>query len=97
MLSRSAIRQAASRSWQQQQRRGLAAPASGSFQYQTGESAGVKFASRDIPGPIGTLALVSQAGTRFEYLPGLAEGLNKYAFKVRSEGPCGGTAEGTAE
>lgn len=81
MLSRSAFRQAARRSWQQ--RRGLAAPASGSFQYQIGEAAGVKIASRDIPGPVGSLAIVSQAGTRYQTYPGLAEGLNQYAFKVR--------------
>lgn len=85
MLSRSALRQTAVRSWQQQQRRGMAAPASGSFAYQQGESAGVKFASRDIPGPIGSLALVTKAGTRFQTLPGLAEGLHRYAFKVREE------------
>ncbi|KAK3070043.1 ubiquinol-cytochrome c reductase core subunit 1 [Teratosphaeriaceae sp. CCFEE 6253] len=59
----------------------MAAPASGSFQYQTGEVAGVKFASRDLPGTIGTVAIVAQAGTRYETTPGLAEGLNKYAFK----------------
>ena len=81
MLSRSAIGRAARQSWQQQ-RRGLAAPASGSFQYQTSEAQGVKFASRDIPGPVGTLAIVSQAGTRFETAPGLAEALTRYAFKV---------------
>ncbi|KAK5118574.1 hypothetical protein LTR85_008039 [Meristemomyces frigidus] len=80
MLSRSAIGRAARQSWQQQ-RRGLAAPASGSFQYQTGEAQGVKFASRDIPGPVGTLAIVSQAGTRFQTAPGLTEGLERYAFK----------------
>lgn len=83
MLSRSAFRQATRQSWLQQ-RRGMAAPASGSFQYQTGEASGVKFASRDMPGPIGTLAVVAQAGTRYETMPGLAEGLNKYAFKVRT-------------
>ncbi|KAK5737072.1 ubiquinol-cytochrome c reductase core subunit 1 [Elasticomyces elasticus] len=80
MLSRSAFRQATRQSWLQQ-RRGMAAPASGSFQYQVGEASGIKFASRDTPGPIGTLGLVAQAGTRYEAFPGLAEGLNKYAFK----------------
>ncbi|TKA77382.1 hypothetical protein B0A55_03229 [Friedmanniomyces simplex] len=80
MLSRSAFRQATRQSWLQQ-RRGMAAPASGSFQYQTGEAAGIKFASRDTSGPIGTIAIVAQAGTRYETMPGLAEGLNKYAFK----------------
>ncbi|KAI7068955.1 LuxS/MPP-like metallohydrolase [Hortaea werneckii] len=80
MLSRQAVRSAARQSWQQQ-RRGLAAPASGSFQYQTGDAQGVKFASRDLPGPVGSLAIVAKAGTRFEHVPGLAEGLNRYAFK----------------
>jgi len=86
MLSRSAIgrqaQQAARRSWQQQQRRGLAAPASGSFQYETGDAQGIKYASRDIPGPVASLAIVAQAGTRYQFVPGLAEGLNRYAFKV---------------
>lgn len=82
ILSRSAIGRAA-RQISQQQRRGLAAPASGSFQYEIGEAAGIKFASRDRPGPVGSIALVSQAGTRFETAPGLTEGLKWYAFKVR--------------
>jgi ubiquinol-cytochrome c reductase core subunit 2 len=55
----------------------------GSFQYQVGEVSGTKFATREIPGPVATLALVSSAGTRFQPLPGLAEGLERYAFKVR--------------
>jgi len=63
-------------------RRGLAAPASGSFAYQVGDAGGVKFASRDLAGPTSTLALVAKAGTRYEPLPGLAEGLEKYAFRV---------------
>jgi len=67
-------------------RRGLAAPASGTFQYQTGEAAGVKIASRDLAGPTATLALVAKAGTRYQPLPGLAEGLEKYAFRVGTYG-----------
>lgn len=63
-------------------RRGLAAPASGSFQYETGTAAGVKLAARDVPGPTTHLALVSQAGTRFEARPGLTIGLSNFAFKV---------------
>ena len=86
MLSRSAIgrqaQQAARRPWLQQQCRGLAAPASGSFQYETAEAQGIKYASRDIPGAVASLALVSQAGTRYQTVPGLAEGLQRYAFKV---------------
>ena len=65
-------------------RRGLAAPASGSFQYQTGEVEGVKYASRDMAGPTTTLALVAKAGSRYQPMPGLAEGLEKYAFRVRT-------------
>jgi ubiquinol-cytochrome c reductase core subunit 2 len=65
------------------QRRGLAAPASGSFQYQSGEAKGVKFASRDFAGPTTTLALVAKAGTRYQTLPGLTEGLANFAFRVR--------------
>ena len=89
MLSRSALgratQRAARQSWQQS-KRGLAAPASGSFQYATGEANGIKIASRDIPGAVGNVALVSQAGTRFQPLPGLAEGLERFAFKVRNTG-----------
>jgi ubiquinol-cytochrome c reductase core subunit 2 len=65
------------------QRRGLAAPASGSFQYQSGEAKGVKYASRDFAGPTTTLALVAKAGTRYQPLPGLTEGLANFAFRVR--------------
>lgn len=64
-------------------RRGLAAQSSGSFQYESGDTAGVKHASRDLAGPTSTLALVSRAGTRYQTLPGLAEGLEKFAFRVR--------------
>ena len=65
-------------------RRGLAAAASGSFSYETGESVGVKFASRDLPGPTTHLAVVVRAGTRYQPLPGFSEGLEKFAFKVSS-------------
>jgi hypothetical protein len=88
MLSRSTACRGAQRAARQQSlsqphRRGLAAPASGSFQYQTGEAKGVKFASRDFAGPTTTLALVAKAGTRFQPLPGLTEGLANFAFRVR--------------
>ena len=87
MLSRSSVCRGAQRAFRRQcaqpvQRRGLAAPASGSFQYQTGDAKGVKFASRDLSGPTTTLALVSRAGTRYQLLPGLTEGLEKFAFRV---------------
>ena len=62
--------------------RGLAAAASGSFSYQTGDVSGLKYASRDLPGPTSTIALVSRAGTRYQPLPGYSEGLEKFAFKV---------------
>jgi hypothetical protein len=58
------------------------APASGSFAYQTGDVAGTKFASRDLAGPTTSLALVSRAGTRYQFLPGLTEGLQNFAFRV---------------
>lgn len=63
--------------------RGLAAPASGSFQYETGNASGVKYASRDIPGATTTLAVVAKAGSRYEPLPGYSDALEKFAFKVR--------------
>jgi ubiquinol-cytochrome c reductase core subunit 2 len=63
-------------------RRGLAAAASGSFHYETGDAAGVKFASRDLPGPTTTLAVVAKAGTRYQILPGYSDALEKFAFKV---------------
>ncbi|QDS76905.1 hypothetical protein FKW77_004120 [Venturia effusa] len=83
MLSRSSLRsgQKALRCLQCGQTRGLAAPASGSFAYQTGDAAGTKFASRDLTGPTTTLALVSKAGTRYQFLPGLTEGLEKFAYR----------------
>jgi ubiquinol-cytochrome c reductase core subunit 2 len=84
MLSRTALRttqRAASRFWQQQNR-GLAAPASGSFTYQSGDAQGIKFASRDIPGPVASVAIVAKAGTRYQTYPGLTEALEHYAFKV---------------
>ncbi|KAF2156194.1 LuxS/MPP-like metallohydrolase [Myriangium duriaei CBS 260.36] len=81
VLSRQSRRAACKQCTQLTGRRGLAAPASGSFQYETGTAAGVKFAARDVPGPTTHLALVSQAGTRFETRPGLAIGLTNFAFK----------------
>ena len=63
--------------------RGLAAAASGSFTYETGEAAGVKFASRDLPGPTTHLSVVVKAGTRYQPLPGFTDGLENFAFKVR--------------
>ena len=63
-------------------RRGLAAVASGSFQYETGDASGVKVASRDLTGATTTMALVAKAGTRYQNLPGFTDGLEKFAFKV---------------
>jgi ubiquinol-cytochrome c reductase core subunit 2 len=88
MLSRSTASRGAQRAARLQalrptQRRGLASPASGSFQYEAGSAKGVKYASRDFAGPTTTLALVAKAGTRFQPLPGLTEGLANFAFRVR--------------
>lgn len=87
MLSRSVIARQAQRaarsSWLHETRRGLAAPASGSFSYETGDAQGIKVASRDQTGPVTTLALVAKAGTRYQPLPGLTQALQRFAFKVR--------------
>lgn len=61
--------------------RPLATAASGSFSYETGDAAGVKIASRDLPGPTTHLAVVAKAGTRYQPLPGFSDGLEKFAFK----------------
>ena len=74
--------------WQQQKptvinRRGLAAPASGSFQYQIGTTkSGIRFATRELNGPTASLALVAKAGPRHQPFPGGSEGLEKFAFRV---------------
>lgn len=65
-------------------RRGLAAASSGAYNFETGEAFGVKFASRDLPGPTTTLAVVAKAGTRYQSLPGFSDALEKFAFKVGS-------------
>ncbi|KAI9716515.1 MAG: hypothetical protein M1812_005246 [Candelaria pacifica] len=87
MISRSALGRTTQAAYRRQccahriYSRGLASPASGTFQYETGDAAGVKFASRDLAGPTTTLALVAKAGTRYQFMPGLADGLDKFAFK----------------
>ncbi|KAF4556776.1 Peptidase M16 inactive domain-containing protein 2 [Elsinoe fawcettii] len=85
MLSRSVLarqgRRAAIKQTSQSGRRYLASPASGSFQYDTSTAAGIKIASRDVPGPTTQLAIVAKAGTRYEPLPGLTIGLQNFAFK----------------
>ena len=53
--------------------------------WQKVETAGVKAAARDTPGPTTKLALVAKAGTRYEPLPGLTTGLEEFAFKVRRQ------------
>jgi len=89
MLSRSALgrqtQRAVRQQWQQPaaSRRGFAAPASGSFSYETGTATGIKYAARDMPGATSQLAIVAQAGTRYETMPGLTVGLQTFAFKVR--------------
>ena len=88
MLSRWSISRNLIKSLQRQscgrgiQKRGLAAAASGSFQYETGEELGIKYASRNLPGPTTTLTLVAKAGTRYQTYPGYSDALEKFAFKV---------------
>lgn len=55
------------------------------FHYTVGEAAGIKVASRDDGGPTTNLAIVIRGGTRYETVPGVAHGLEKFAFKVCSE------------
>ncbi|KAK3944493.1 Metalloenzyme, LuxS/M16 peptidase-like protein [Diplogelasinospora grovesii] len=61
--------------------RGFAAAASENASYEPTNIAGVKVASRDDNGPTTRLAVVVKAGTRYEPLPGLAVGLEEFAFK----------------
>ena len=85
MISRAALARSGQRTIQcpslRCNNRGLATAASGTFSYQTGDAAGVKTASRDLPGPTTHLAVVAKAGTRYEPLPGFSDGLEKFAFK----------------
>jgi hypothetical protein len=60
----------------------FAAAASGSVNFETSEAAGIKVVSRNLPGRTASLALVAKAGTRYEWVPGLAEALEKFAFRV---------------
>ncbi|KAK2746233.1 ubiquinol-cytochrome c reductase core subunit 1 [Myotisia sp. PD_48] len=63
------------------QRRGMAAAAAQPFEYAAGESAGVKLACRELPGPTSTLTVVAKGGSRYEPFQGYAEVLEKFAFK----------------
>jgi ubiquinol-cytochrome c reductase core subunit 2 len=86
MISRSAIvrnaQQAARRSAQPLQRRAYAAAAASNGSFEASDVSGLKVASRDDHGPTTKLAIVSKAGTRYQPLPGLALGLEGFAFKV---------------
>ncbi|KAF7562711.1 hypothetical protein G7046_g1408 [Stylonectria norvegica] len=81
-LARSA-QQAARRSCNVQ-RRTFAAAASSTGSYETSDVTGLKVAARDSHGPTTKLAIVAKAGTRFQPLPGLAVGLEEFAFKNTS-------------
>jgi len=61
--------------------RGFASAASTSASYEATDITGVKVAARDDGGPTTRLAIVAKAGTRYEPLPGLAVGLEEFAFK----------------
>jgi ubiquinol-cytochrome c reductase core subunit 2 len=62
--------------------RGFATAASEKASYEPTNIAGVKVAARDDGGPTTRLAIVAKAGTRYEPLPGLAVGLEEFAFKA---------------
>ncbi|CAG8984184.1 hypothetical protein HYALB_00004167 [Hymenoscyphus albidus] len=89
MISRSAIGRHAQLALRRQScvqpsaRRGLAAVSTGetSFSYESADVGGIKVASRDVAGPTTKLAVVAKAGTRYEQLPGLTVGLERFAFK----------------
>lgn len=63
--------------------RGFASAAATAASYEPTDISNVKVASRDDGGPTTRLAIVAKAGTRYEPLPGLAVGLEEYAFKAR--------------
>lgn len=79
-----ALRRSACRHANRTSQRSFASAASGSFQYESGETAGVKYASRDLPWPTTTVSVVARAGTRYQPYPGLSDALEKFAFKVRN-------------
>ncbi len=62
--------------------RGFASAASTSASFEPTDITGVKVAARDDGGPTTRLAIVAKAGTRYEPLPGLAVGLEEFAFKA---------------
>ncbi|KAI1162678.1 ubiquinol-cytochrome C reductase complex CORE protein 2 precursor [Nemania serpens] len=91
MLSRTALSRGAQLAARRQgsaQLRSYAAAAAASssiptsFAYETATFAGVRVASRDSHGPTTKLAVVAKAGTRYEPAPGLAAGLEEFAFKT---------------
>ncbi|OLN86215.1 Cytochrome b-c1 complex subunit 2, mitochondrial [Colletotrichum chlorophyti] len=61
--------------------RRFASAAAGSGAFETSDVGGLKIAARDSHGPTTKLAVVAKAGTRYQPLPGLAAGLESFAFK----------------
>ncbi|KAF9878526.1 peptidase M16 inactive domain-containing protein [Colletotrichum karsti] len=61
--------------------RRFASTSAGSGVFETADAGGVKVAARDSQGPTTKLAIVAKAGTRYQPLPGLAAGLESFAFK----------------
>ncbi|OHE96138.1 peptidase M16 inactive domain-containing protein [Colletotrichum orchidophilum] len=61
--------------------RRFASAAAGSGAFETADVGGVKVAASDSQGPTTKLAIVAKAGTRYQPLPGLAAGLESFAFK----------------
>ncbi|TDZ34737.1 Cytochrome b-c1 complex subunit 2 [Colletotrichum spinosum] len=61
--------------------RRFASASAGSGTFETADVGGVKVAARDSHGPTTKLAIVAKAGTRYQPLPGLAAGLESFAFK----------------
>ena len=88
MISRSALARGTklvARQPQLAQRRCFAAAVStpSFLAYEQADVSGVKLAVRDSHGPTAKLAVVAKGGTRYQPTPGLAVGLEEFAFKVR--------------
>lgn len=91
MIGRSALTRGAKLALRRQdcarlaQRRAYAAAAGASTETASFESTdinGIKVASRDPRSPTARIAVVAKAGTRYQPLPGLAVGLEEFAFKA---------------
>lgn len=61
----------------------MAALVANPFHFSESKTSGLRIASRDDGGPTSSVALVVRGGSRHQPAPGLAHGLQQFAFKVR--------------